>query len=25
MYALPEVRERAKTYRPAPQRRPKAA
>ncbi|MEU5596673.1 hypothetical protein [Streptomyces sp. NPDC020298] len=24
MYALPEVRERAKTYRPMPQRRPAA-
>lgn len=25
MYALPEIRERAKTYRPMPQRAPKAA
>lgn len=25
MYALPEIRERAASYRPAPQRRPKAA
>jgi len=25
MYALPEVEERAKTYRPMPQRAPKAA
>lgn len=25
MYALPEVRERARTYRPMPQRAPKAA
>jgi hypothetical protein len=25
MYALPEIRERARTYRPMPQRRPNAA
>jgi len=25
MYALPEIRERAATYRPMPQRKPKAA
>ncbi|MFI6032967.1 hypothetical protein ACIBBD_02055 [Streptomyces sp. NPDC051315] len=25
MYALPEIRERARTYRPMPQRAPKAA
>ncbi|MFD8949450.1 hypothetical protein ACFV0B_11405 [Streptomyces xanthophaeus] len=25
MYALPEIRERAETYRPMPQRNPKAA
>jgi hypothetical protein len=25
MYALPEIAERARTYRPTPQRRPKAA
>lgn len=25
MYALPEIRERAKSYRPMPQRAPKAA
>ncbi|MET9521505.1 hypothetical protein [Streptomyces coeruleorubidus] len=25
MYALPEIKERAKTYRPMPQRAPKAA
>ena len=25
MYALPEIKQRAKTYRPTPQRRPNAA